>query len=274
MTRTASLLLLAVLTLAGLPGCKNSALKGTRLEGSAIDFSSKATIQEITAMYQAGDYKGAYDTARPIAWDKFRDDRYEAAYLAGLSAQALGNLREADKMLNKALASEDPSLAADAADALGLVYSQQGRYAEAQRILMWAAERLEGERQAKAYFYAGIAQQKLGQWSQARTTLVLARSKTRDAGFNAQISDQISVTGWTLQLGAYTQRELARQQAEKIAQKASDMKLGLPRLVDGKASSGEAVTYVHVGQFTSYQSATRYRDALGTPGVIIRGMTP
>ena len=29
---------------------------------------------------------------------------------------------------------------------------------------------------------------------------------------------------------------------------------------------------VQVGQFTSYQSATRYRDALGTPGVIIKAM--
>jgi hypothetical protein len=52
------------------------------------------------------------------------------------------------------------------------------------------------------------------------------------------------------------------------------MKLGLPRLVNGKTGSGEAVTFVHVGQFTSYQSATRYRDALGSPGVIIRALTP
>lgn len=257
-----------------LVGCQNSALKGTYLEDTYVDMGSNATIEEVTVLYGQGDYQGAYDLGKPIAWDRYRDDRYEAAYIAGLSAQSLGQLQNADKMLNKAMASPDPSLATDAADALGLVYSQQGRYAEAQRVLLWAAERLDGERQARAYFYAGIAQQKLGQWSQARTTLVLARGLTRDAGFKSQIDQQVNVTGWTLQLGAFTDRASARSLAESIAAKSRDMKLGLPRLVNGRTGDGEAVTYVHAGQFTSYQSATRYRDALGTPGVIIRALTP
>jgi tetratricopeptide (TPR) repeat protein len=275
MNRLPKLALLAALpALLALTGCYNSALKGTYLEDTAIDMAPTATIQEVTAMYQSGDYQAAFEQGKPIAWDRFRDDRYEAAYIAGLSAQKLGNLHEADKLLNKALASDDPSLAADAADALGLVYSQQGRYAEAQRTLLWAAERLEGERQAKAYYYAGIAQQKLGQWSQARTTLVLARGLSRDEAFRQQVSQQINVTGWTLQLGAFVQRELARKEAETVAQKSQDMRLGLPRLVDGETATGEPVTFVHVGQFTSYQSATRYRDALGKPGVIIRALTP
>ena len=267
-------LLTALSATLALVGCQNSALKGTPLENTAVDMAPTATMPDVTARYQAGDYQAAYDLARPIAWDRFRDDRYEAAYIAGLSAQALGNLPEADKMLNKALASEDQTLSVDAADALGLVYSQQGRYAEAQRVLMWAAERLEGERQARAYYYAGIAQQKLGQWSQARTTLILARGLSRDASLKSSIDQQINVTGWTLQLGAFTQRELARKQAESVAQRSQDMSLGLPRLVDGKTASGEPITFVQVGQFSSYQSATRYRDALGKTGVIIRAMTP
>lgn len=266
-----TLALLAVIVLAG---CQNSALKGTYFEDTYVDMAPTATIEEVTVLYNQGDYQGAYDIGRPIAWDRFRDDRYEAAYLAGLSAQALGQLHNADKMLNKAKASPDPSLATDAADALGLVYSQQERYAEAQRELLWAAERLTGERKARAYFYAGIAQQKLGQWSQARTTLVLARGLTRDAGFRTQIDQQVNVTGWTLQLGAFTDRGSARDLAESIAAKARDMKLGLPRLVNGTTADGQTVTFVHVGQFTSYQSATRYRDALGTPGVLIRALTP
>lgn len=270
---------LAVALIVALPalllvGCQNSALKGTYLEDTYIDQGSTATIEEVTVLYGQGDYQGAYDMGRPIAWDRFRDDRYEAAYIAGLSAQTLGQLQNADKMLNKAMASPDPSLATDAGDALGLVYSQQGRYAEAQRVLLWAAERLHGERKARAYFYAGIAQQKLGQWSQARTTLVLARGLTADASFKQQIDQQVNVTGWTLQLGAFTDRASARKLAESIAAKSRDMKLGLPRLVNGTTSEGEAVTHVHVGQFTSYQSATRYRDVLGTPGVIIRALTP
>lgn len=275
MNKALTTALLATLT-AGfmLTGCKNSALKDTQLEDSAVDWSSKATIEEVTALYEQGDYQAAYEMARPIAWDRYRDDMYEAAYLAGLSAQVLGELDEAVKLLERAKRSEDPTLAVDAADALGLVYSQKGQYTKAERELLWAAERLSGERQAKAYFYAGIAQQKLGQWSQARTTLVVARGATRDTAFKSQIDSQVNVTGWTLQLGAFSDRGRARTHAESIAAKSRDLRLGLPRLVDGKTGNSEAVTFVHVGQFTSYQSATRYRDALGQPGVIIRALTP
>lgn len=265
--------LLAVFAIAMI-GCQNSAFKGTYFEDTAIDMAPTGTIEEVTVLYGQGDYQAAYDMGKPIAWDRYRADRYEAAYIAGLSAQTLGDLPNADKMLNKAMVSPDPSLATDAADALGLVYSQQGRYAEAQRVLLWAAERLDGERKARAYFYAGIAQQKLGQWSQARTTLVLARGLTRDAAFKMQIDQQVNVTGWTLQMGAFTDRTTARNLAESVAATSRDMNLGLPRLVNGTTAEGEAVTFVHVGQFTSYQSATRYRDALGRPGVIIRALTP
>lgn len=266
--------LLAVLPAVALTGCTNSLLKGTYFEDSAIDRAPSATIAEITAFYEAGDYQAAYDTARPVAWDRFRADRFEAAYLAGLSAQALGDLPEAEKMLLKALGTEDESLAADASDALGLVYSQQGRYNAAHERLFWAAERLTGERKARATFYAGIAQQKLGQWSQARTTLIVAKNQSNDQVLRDQIDEQIQVTGWTLQLGAFSDRERARSRAQTVAAKSRDMQLGLPRLVNGTTATGEAVTFVHVGQFTSYQSAMRYRDALGVPGVIIRAMKP
>lgn len=265
---------LALLLTLPLVGCQNSALKGTYLEDSAIDMASASSIEELTSLYAQGDYRTAYDLGKQIAFDRFRNDRYEAAYIAGLSAEKLGDLRSADKMLNKALASPDETLAVDAADALGLVYSRQGRYTEAQRQLLWAAERLKGERQAKAYYYGGIAQQKMDYWSQARTTLILARGLSRDAALRAQIDQQISVTGWTLQLGAFTDAERARTQAEEVAATARDMKLGLPRLVTGTSGEGTPVTFVHIGQFTSYQSATRYRDALGKPGVIIRALTP
>lgn len=274
MNKLATTLLAALPALLVLAGCQNSAFKGTYLEDTYIDQAPTATIEEVTVAYGQGDYQAAYDMGSAIAWDRYRDDRYEAAYLAGLSAQTLGQLTNADKMLNKAKASPDPSLATDAADALGLVYSQQERYAEAQRELLWAAERLDGERKARAYFYAGIAQQKLGLWSQSRTTLVLARGLTRDAAFKTQIDQQVNVTGWTLQLGAFTDRDSARSLAESIAGQSRDMGLGLPRLVNGTTGDGEAVTFVHVGQFTSYQSATRYRDVLGTPGVLIRALTP
>lgn len=274
MNHLARLLLLLALPALALAGCQNSAFKGTALEDSAIDQAPTSSIEEITQRYEQGDHQGAYDLARPVAWDRYRKDRYEAAYIAGLSAQALGNLAEAEKMLKKAVDAPDETLVVDASDALGMVHSQQGRYDQAKRRLFYAAERLNGEREARAYFYAGIAQQKLGEWSQARTTLVLARSKTGDRTLREQINDQVQVTGWTLQLGAFTERERARSQAQTVAAQARELRLGLPRLVSGTSSRGDSVTFVHVGQFTSYQSAMRYRDQLGVPGVIIRAMRP
>lgn len=266
--------LLGVMCLYLMTGCETSAFKGTMLEDTAVDWSSDASIEQITAMYEAGDYEAAYEAGRLVGFDTYRDDRFEAAYIAGLSAQALDKLPEAEQMLRRAALSQEMSLKVDAAYALGLVYSQQERYEQAKERLFFAAERLTGEKQAQAYYYAGIAQQKLGEWSQARTTLVLARNKTTDPPLRSLLSDQIQVTGWTLQLGAFTDRNRARVLAQSVAATASNMRLGLPTLVSSQTAEGTPVTLVHVGQFTSYQSATRYRDALGQPGVIIRAMRP
>lgn len=274
MTKHAVTLLAALFVLAPMTGCKNSLFKGTYFEDTVIDRASSSTIEEITALYEAGDYQAAYEVAKPVAWDRYRDDRFEAAYIAGLSAQALGDLAEAEKMLKKSLQTKNESLAADAAYALGILHSQQGRYGNAYAQLFWAADRLEGERKANATFYAGIAQQKLGEWSQARTTLIVAKNQSTDPTLRGLIAEQIQVTGWTLQLGAFTDRERARRQAESVAAQAVDLQLGLPRLVAGTTAEGQPVTRVEVGQFASYQSAIRYRDALGQAGVIIRAMRP
>lgn len=265
--------LLAVLILLPLAGCRSSGLKGTALEGSYVDYGPTGTLDQATAAYQAGQYQTAFNIAGPIADDIYADDRVGAAYIAGLAAKQLGRLQSATRFLNQALSSNDKSLKTDAAATLGMVYSQQGNYQPAADNLLYAGANLTGEDQAQAYYYAGIAQQKLGYWSQARTTLILARGRTADASLRQQIDQQIAVTGWTLQVGAFGQPDLAHEQAEQVAARAQSLGLGLPRLVPGRASDGTPMTFVHVGQFTSYQSASRYRDELGAPGVIIRALS-
>lgn len=266
--------LLIVVLMLPLAGCRNSAFKGTALEGTYVDQGPTGTVGQATDAYRAGQYRTAYELSAPIADDIYHDERTDGAYIAGLSAKQLGQLSAANRYLNYAMRNtKDASLRTDAAASLGMVYAQQSNYEMAASTLLWAAERMEGEDQARAYYNAGIAQQKLGYWSQARTTLILARGKTGDATLKQLIDQQIAVTGWTLQVGAFSQPELARKQAQDVAAKAQSLGLGLPRLVPGSASDGTPMTFVHVGQFTSYQSANRFRDQIGAPGVIIRALS-
>jgi len=257
----------AVLAL-GLGGCTNSTFKSTHLEGTYIDRSPQGTLDQAAALYASGDYAGAYAIAEPIARDYLSDEQLEAAYTAGLCALALGDLPNADRWLNQALRSQDQTLGADAAASLGMVYARQGRYRRAADILLWAAARQEGEDKAHAFYSAGIAQQKLGQWSQARATLYNALRHTSDVQLQSQIREQLATTGWTLQVGAFDRTANARAQAESVAARAQELGLGLPRLVPSSSNR----TLVQVGVFTSYQSAARYRDSLGAPGVIIKSI--
>lgn len=273
--KTAQMIALSFAALSVLPlaGCRSSGLKGTALEGTIADQGPTGTVDQATAAYRNGQYDLAYQVAAPIADDRYADNRIDAAYIAGLAGKQLGYLEASARYLNQALKSKDEALKTDAAATLGMVYSQQGNYKAAADTLNWAAPRLSGEDAAQAYYYAGIAQQKMGYWSQARTTLILARGASADAAFRQQVEQQIAVTGWSLQVGAFSDSALARDQAEQVAQRAQSMGLGLPRLVPGRAADGTPMTFVHVGQFTSYQSANRYRDQLGATGVIIRAMS-
>ena len=261
-------LMLSLLALLPLVGCTDSSLKQTYLEDSYIDRAPTGTMDAANNAYQAGDFQAAYANARPIADDYLNPRHLEAAYIAGLSAHRLGDLRSADWLLQKAMTTDDIALKADAAAQLGLVYSAQGRYPQAQQTLLWAVDHLQGESKAQAFYYAGIAQQKQGQWSQARATLYNALRHTTNPNTQQQIQDQLDTAGWTLQVGAFTQPNLANDAAQNIADDASRMGLGAPRLIEARDERGRLLTLVQVGTFTSYQSAARYRDNLGTTVII------
>ena len=263
-------LLLAPAALLALPGCTDSTLKETYLEDTYVDQAPTGTVDGAYAAYQARDFAAAYNIARPIAEDYLNPRHLEAAYVAGLSANALGQTGAAERMLRKAVTSKDETLAADASAQLGLVYSQQGRYEAALRVLLWAAERQQGEDKAQSFYYAGIAQQKMGQWSQARATLYNALRHTADPAMEQQVRDQLATTGWTLQVGAFAQADTATTTAQSVADRAARLGLGSPRLVESTDARGQRLTLVQVGTFTSYQSAARYRDHLGATGVIIK----
>ncbi len=225
-------------------------------------------LDSANAAYAAGDYATAYRHATQLIIASRGVDRDEANYLAGLCAQRMGNLAAAESHLQAVTSSTDRKLGADAYASLGLIHSSQGRYDLAARDLMRAAPYLQGQDQANAYFYAAIAQQKMGQWAQARTNLMLARA-AGDAAFKQQVDEQLAVTGYTIQVGAFQDAGNARKLADSIAARAASLRIGQARLVSSTDSRGVPVTLVHVGNFATFDAAQRARTALGDARSII-----
>ncbi|MEO1236415.1 MAG: SPOR domain-containing protein [Planctomycetota bacterium] len=225
------------------------------------------SLADANAAYDRGDYQQAYTTASVIARGEPTQDREAAAYVAGLSARELGRPDRAIRFLTQAADGFDPALAADAGVMLGLTYSEQERYAAATDALLDAAPRLTGEDRAKAYFYAAVAQQKLGRWAPARDHLTLARTATADPALRQQIEEQLAVNGYTLQVGSFADAANARAAADQLAPQAQAVGVGRPRLIPNHARPGQ--TLVHVGRFTTYNSAASYRGELGIPGAFV-----
>ena len=226
-----------------------------------------ATLDDTRSAYDRGDYPQAFAFGSAVASGDPSEDTYEAAYLAGLSANEMGDLKQAVKYFTLATRGFDKGLVADANLMLGLAYSSQERWRPAADALLAAARALDGEEQARAYFYAAVAEQRLGRWAMARDHLTQARTESSDADFRQQIEDQLAVNGYTLQIGSYVEADNARDAAANLSAAARSQGLGEPRLVPHPARPGQ--TLVHIGRFTTYNSAQSHRERLGVPGAFI-----
>jgi len=257
--RTIRLLLLLV-SLSAAVGCAGGA--GSRGGPAGGGAGSLAAANEA---YRAGDYAKAYRAAAPLA-DARGPTGAEAAYLAGLSARRLHRDAAAERHLLRATRAGDDALAADAGAALGLMYSEQARYASAVRVLEPAAGGLEGEDRAQAYYYLAAAQQKLGRTAEARTHFRLARKTTRDAALRDAIDRQMAATGWTVQTGAYRDADNARDAARTLAARVRG---AAPRRVTADDGRGGTLHLVQIGTFTTHDSARRFAAQLGRDAVIV-----
>lgn len=226
-------------------------------------------LGEASSQYAAGQYQPAYATASRLARQDNFPARAEAAYVAGLSARQLGNLNAAEDYLLQATGAGDARLRGDAFASLGLVYAQRERYDAAAQAMLRAAENLQGAEQANAYYHAGVSQQKLGRFAQARTSLTLARRGTTDAGFVEEIDRRLSQTGYTLQIGAYREESNARQAAEQLAARAIELRYGAPRIVPSQDPRGGSLQIVQIGQFSTFASAKSARGQLGANDAMI-----
>ena len=230
-----------------------------------------ASLADANSAYQRGDYPQAYAFASAISNDGPSLGRFEAAYIAGLAATQLGQDAKAVKHLKRAVRAYDKQMASDAGVMLGLAYARQGNDADAAQTLIAAAPRQAGEAQAKAYFHAADAQQRLGRWATARDYLLLAKSKTKDASLVAAVDERLAVNGFTLEIGSYADPANAEAAAAKYDAVAKEIGIKGTRMVEDPARVGRV--RVHVGEFSTFASAASYREPLGVPDAFVVPLT-
>jgi tetratricopeptide (TPR) repeat protein len=243
---------------------------GLALLGGCNSTLLAVRVSEMNEAYAQSDYEKAYRLARKLVERASGHDRDTAAFVAGLSSRKLGADAAAQRYLQVASDSSDRLLAADSLSQLGLIYAAESRYEASARVLLRCAPMYAGIDRANAYYYAAIAQQKLGRWPQARTNLYLARCAAGgDRAFTQRVAEQLAVSGYTLQIGAYRQSANARAAADRIGPGASQLRLGKPRLVSATDSAGKGLTLVQIGEFALFASAQQVRKALNQPNAII-----
>jgi len=234
--------------------------------------SAKTALDQSREYYNAGQYQEAYDTSRGIADNPSRPtpEREQGGYMAGISAVKLRRLDDARPYLEIAAGSKDKSLAGDAEAQLGLLYALNEKWDLSSQHLLTAANMLEGQEKANAYFHAGIAEQRAGRWPQARTDFSLAKSLSVDEGFRAKVDEQLRMTGYALQIGAFTQEDNARKAADRVAAMPGTAKYGKPRVVPAKdPETGGMLFLVQLGQFGSFPTAEAAREDLDMKSVLI-----
>ena len=256
-TRAASGLAGALLLLLVLAGCRSSA--------------PYASLADANSAYQRGDYEQAYAFASAISSDGPSLDQFEAAYIAGLSAARLGEDDKAVRQLKQAVRAYDKQMASDAGVMLGLAYARLGNDDLAAEALITAAPRQSGEAQAKAWFYVADAQQRLGRWASARDYLLLAKSRTRDASLLATIEERLAVNGFTLEIGSFADRADAEAAVTRYDAVAKQAGVKGARMVEDPARPGRV--RVHVGEFSTFNSAASYRTSLDLPDAFVVPIT-
>ncbi len=225
-------------------------------------------METIASAYEEGDYGRAYEDGALRAASG-ASDAPVAAYLAGVSAGRLQDYAAAEALLHQAARDGDRDLAADAYASLGVVYAEQDKLSESADAFKRAAERYTGENRARSLFYGAIAQQKLGLFDQARDDLDDARAATTDPDFRAEIDEQRTVTGFTVQIVARRDRADAQRDADRVGAKTNNLRLGPPQLVTLTDPGGQSVTAVHVGRFSSHAAAQGMIERLNEPTAIV-----
>jgi tetratricopeptide (TPR) repeat protein len=233
---------------------------------AACQSDHASRLNQVYKDYEADRFAEAFDNAKRVEAAASGPVAVEAAYMAGVSGVRLKRDAEAEPYLVKATRSADGRMAGEAHAELGLIHLRRDNHARAADAFESAAERLDGQDKANAYYYAGVARQQIGQNARARVNLTLARGHSTDPAFTQRINEQLNVTGYTIQLGAFQDAANATRLANEVAPQAAAAQLGAPRLVP---SPQKGLTLVQVGQFSTVATAEAAKRRLGRSDAIV-----
>jgi len=246
------------------------------LLGGAGCASTGRTVYERD--YQAGRYSTAYASAKARAGDPNRPGAEErAALVVGLSAHAMGEDVEAERWLRPLRGSRNAEIAGKALATLGLIASERDEHERAAALLSEAANKLEGDDAANklegddaayAAFHAGEAYASLGRIDAARLQYNAAYAAADDPKLQRRVTERLSRSAFTLQLGAFSSRHNAQQAVREFTPITVGVGLGAPRIIRAERSGGRVLYLVQVGRFNDRDDASVARQRLGGDAVI------
>lgn len=231
--------------------------------------SPPVTVATARAAFAAGDFERAYRDAAHVSLSRRDALGAEAAYLAGMSAYRLRRLGSAKQYLRIAADSDQVAVTGNALAMLGMIHVGQGRYDRASEALLAAAERVDGQDRANAYFYAAVAEQKLQRWANARAYLTLARQLSGDEAFRQRAAAQLRQTGWAIQLGTFDTEAQAQAAADQLATNPRLPNIGSPTVARIVDRDGDPKYVVRCGQFSTFTTAAAKRRELSLNDAVV-----
>ena len=236
---------------------------------TGCDAPQSAESQDMLAFYAAGEYRAAQRAAEAELPGASEPVRSNARYIAGMSAYQLARDDIAIRHLDLLTRHEDDALSGAALATLGLIYESRYQDTKAIDCMKRAADRLTSEDKAQAYYHLGMLHQNIGQWARARNYFSLANSNSTDAALQSAVEQDRHATAFTLQMGAYANRELAMRRAEGLAGTARAARLPRPGVVRSVGTDQRTLYLIQTGTFREHAQARAARKRLNEPDVFI-----
>lgn len=232
--------------------------------------SCSETSKKGLDLYQQRDYSAALREGERVGSTAESPERERGALVAGMSAFELKNYSESEKWLKIARNSSERSVSGRAGATLGLLHVARDRYSPAALELTAAARKLEGDEAARANFFAGECYSILGRIDAARLRYEESLSQAKDSSLRTRVSARLNSAGYTLQLGAYSNRANADRALAAAARRATSAGLPAPTILSIPDVTGRMIYLVQVGRFASKDEAQSARTRVGQDAVIVQ----
>ncbi len=221
-------------------------------------------------LYQQRQYPEALREGEQVAQSAKPPESDKAALIAGMSAYELKKYTEAERWLRPASRSSDPQIAGRASATMGLVNAARERYSPAAIDFSAAGRRLEGDEAARAHFFAGECYSILGRLDAAKRSYDQAKAAAQDPALRSRVSNRVNASGYTLQLGAFSNRANADKMLASASQRASKSGLASPTIIATPDATGRTIYLVQVGRFTTKEEAAVAKSRVGGDAVVVR----